>query len=87
MSQQWLPTNPTNIFSLTLTLCACAQCIGFVSHLIYMSLTKPTIQQCFHPSVKHLLYRYVTPSFVAHSFRVKGETCYFFANSPLCSLI
>jgi len=28
----------------------------FVSHLIYLSLTTPTMQQCFHPSAKHLLY-------------------------------
>jgi len=60
----------------------------FVSHLIYLSLTKPTIQQCFHPSVKHLLYRYITSTqgFVGHSFRVEGETWYFFVNSPLCIL-
>jgi len=25
----------------------------FVSHLIYLSLTKPTMQQCFHPSTKY----------------------------------
>jgi len=43
--------------------------------------------QCFHPSAKHLLYRYITPSFVGHSFRDEGETWYFFANSPLCILI
>ena len=66
-----------NIFSLTFTLCACAECIG---------LTKPTMQQCFHTSAKHLLYRYITPSFVGHSFRVEGET-YFFANLPLCIYI
>ena len=59
----------------------------FVSHLIYLILIKPTMQQCFHPSAKHLLYRYITPCFIGHSFRVEGETCYFFANSPLCSLI
>jgi len=27
----------------------------FHSHLIYLSLTKPRMQQCFHPSAKHLL--------------------------------
>jgi len=32
------------------------------------------MQQRFHPSAKHLLYKYNTPSFVGHSFRVKGET-------------
>jgi len=58
----------------------------FVSHLIY--ITKPTIQQCFHPIAKHLLYRYVIPSFAGHSFRVNaGETLYLFADSPLCMLI
>jgi len=36
-----------------------------------------TMQQCFHPSAQHLLCRYITRSFVAHSFRVKGETWYF----------
>jgi len=46
------------------------------------------MQQCFHPSAKHLFYRCVRPSFVVHFFRVNaGETCYFFANSPLCILI
>jgi len=41
----------------------------------YQSVTKPTMQQCFHPSAKYLLYRYVTPSFAGHSFRVNaGET-------------
>ena len=59
----------------------------FVSHLIYLSLTKPTMQQCFHLSAKHLLYRYIAPSYVGHSFRIEGETWYFFANSPLCVLI
>jgi len=33
------------------------------------------MQQRFHPSAKHLLHKYNTPSFVGHSFRVKGETC------------
>jgi len=32
----------------------------FVSPLICLSLTKPTMQQCFHPSAKYLLYRYIT---------------------------
>ena len=54
--------------------------VWFGIHLIYLNLNKPTMQQCFHPSAKHLLYRYITPSFVGHSFRVKGETLYFFAN-------
>jgi len=59
----------------------------FLSHLIYLSLTKPTMQQRFHLSAKQLLYKYITPSFVGHSFRVKGETWYFFASSPLWILI
>jgi len=61
----------------------------FVSDLIYLSLTKPTMQFFFrfHPSAKPLLYKYITRSFVGHSFRVKGETWYFFANSRLCILI
>jgi len=45
------------------------------------------MQQRFHPSAKHWLSKYITPSFVEHSFRVKGETWYFFAKSPLCILI
>jgi len=52
------------------TLCLCWM-HWFVSHLIHLSLAKPTMQQCFHPSAKHLVYRYITPSFVGHSFRVK----------------
>jgi len=35
------------------------------------------MQQCFHPSAEHLLYKYITPSFVGHSFGVKGVTWYF----------
>jgi len=31
------------------------------------------MQQRFHPSAKHLPYKYITPSFAGHSFRVKGE--------------
>jgi len=55
----------------------------FVSHLIYLSLTKPTMQRRFHPSAKHLVQNDITPIFVGHSFRDKGETLYFFANSLL----
>jgi len=55
------------------TLCLCWM-HRFVSHMICLSLTKPTLQQCFRSSAKHLLYRYITPSFVGHSFRVEGET-------------
>jgi len=43
------------------------------------------MQQCFHPNP--LLCSYITPSFAGHSFRIGGETWYFFANSPLCILI
>jgi len=35
------------------------------------------MQQRFHLSAKHLLYKYNTPSFVGHSFRVKGDICTF----------
>jgi len=59
----------------------------FGSQLIFLSLTKPIMQYRFHPCAKHLLYKYITPSFVGHFFRVKGESWYFFANSPLCILI
>ena len=80
-------TNKSKRFFLhSYTLCLCRM-HQFVSHLIYLTLTKTTMQQCFHPSAKHSLYRYITPSFVRHSFRVKGETWYFFANSLLCILI
>jgi len=43
----------------------------FVSYLIYLSLTKPTMQQCFHPSAKYLLCRYIIPSFVERIFVLK----------------
>jgi len=36
------------------------------------------MQQCFDPSAKHLLNKYITPSFVGYPFRVKGETWYLF---------
>jgi len=52
-----------------------------------LEFNQTTMQQSFRPSAKRLLYRYITPSFVGHSFRVKGETRYFFANSPLWILI
>jgi len=74
------------------TLCLC-WIQWFVSHLIYLGLTKPTMQQCFHPSAKHLLYRCITPSFDGHSFRVEGETssflpihrcAFWFSNVILC---
>jgi len=55
------------------------------SDLLEFNQTK--MQQSFHPSAKHLLYRYITPSFVGHSFRVKGETRYFSVNSPFWILI
>ena len=54
---------------MTPALCVCVECIGS------LSLTKPTMQQRFHTSAKHLLYKCNTPSFVGHSLRVKGETC------------
>ena len=54
------------------TLCLCWM-HWFVSHLIYFCLTKPIMQQCFHPSTKYLLCEYIAPSFVRHSFRVRGE--------------
>jgi len=60
---------------------------GLISDLIYLSLTKPKMQQCFHPSAKHLLYRCIIPNCVGHYFGVEGETWYFFANSPLRILI
>jgi len=47
------------LFRDSYTLCLCWM-HWFVSHLIYLSLTKPSMQQCFHPSVKYLLYRYIT---------------------------
>jgi len=71
-----------NIYSVTLIkLCGFVPVLNhwFVSHQIYISSTKHTMQQCFHPRAKHLLYRYVTPSFARHSFRVNaGETWYFY---------
>jgi len=49
----------------------------FVSHLIYLSLTKSTMQRRLDPSAKHLVQTDITPIFVGHSFRDKGETWYF----------
>jgi len=86
MSRQWWP--PKDIFFRdSYTLCLFWM-HWFLSHLIYLRLTKPTMQQCFHPSAKHLLYRYyITLNFLGHSFRVEGGTWYVFANSQLCTLI
>jgi len=45
------------------------------------------MQQCFHPSAKHFLYRYVTPSFAGHSFCVNAsETWYLFLPIHRCAL-
>jgi len=52
-----------------------------------LEFNQTTVQQSFHPSAKHLLCRYITRSFVGHSLHGKGETRYFFANSPLWILI
>jgi len=41
----------------------------------------------FSSKCETFVYRYITPNFVGHSFRVKGKTWYFFANSPLCIFI
>jgi len=41
------------------TLCLCWM-HWFASHLNCLCLTKPKMQQCFHPSAKHLLHRYIT---------------------------
>jgi len=41
----------------------------------------------FSSKSETFVYGYITPNFVEHSFRVKGKTWYFFANSPLCILI
>jgi len=66
---------------MTLALCVCVECIGS------LSLTKPTMQQRFHPSAKHFLYKYNTPSFVGLFVLKVKLVQYFFANSPLCILI
>jgi len=64
-------TNQSKRFILWLfhfaTFCLC-WIHGFASHLICLSLTKPTMHQCFHPSAKHLLYRYVSPSLAVFLF-------------------
>jgi len=55
MSQRWWPTNPKDIFPWFLhfvTLCLW-WIHWFASHLIYLSLTKLIMQQCFHPCAKH----------------------------------
>ena len=80
--------NPKYIFSLLLHFVLVLNAlVRKLSDIQYLSLTKPTMQQCFHPSAKYLLCRYIIPSFVEHSFRVEGESWYLFANSPLCILI
>jgi len=56
MSQHWWPTKPKYIFCDSYTLCLCWM-HWFVSHVIYLSLTKNIMQQYFHPSAKLLLYR------------------------------
>jgi len=74
MSRQWLPTIKKYFFSYLLHF---VLVLNALIRLIFFSSAKPTMQQHFHPSAKHLLYTYITPSFVGHSFHVKGETWYF----------
>ena len=90
MFRQWWPTNLKDIFMWFLHFSALCLCwiYWFVSHLMHLSLTKPTMQHCFHPNTKHLLYKYMTPSFASHFFCVNsGKTWYLFAILPLCILI
>ena len=55
MSRPWRPTNKKdNFFHDSYTLCLCWM-HWFASRLIYSSLTKPIMQQRFHPSTSHLL--------------------------------
>ena len=45
------------------------------------------MQQCFHPSAKHLLYRYaVTLNFARHSFRVNAKETWYFLPIRRCAL-
>ena len=87
MSPLWWHTNPKDIFALTLTLCACAKCIG--SKVIWFTWVKPNpkCSNVFIQVCNICFTRYITPNFIGHSFRTEGETCYFFANSPLCTFI
>ena len=46
-----------------------------VSKVAVSTTSLPIMQQCFHPSAKYLLYRYIRPSFAGRSFCVNaGET-------------
>ena len=68
------------------TLCLC--CIDlFVSHLIYLSFNQTHNAAMLLSKCETFFYRYITPNFVGHSFRVEGETWCLFANSALCILI
>jgi len=57
------------------------------SHLLEFSETHNAATFSSKSETFALQVTYITPSFVGQSFRVKGETWYFFANSPLCTLI
>jgi len=74
-------------FSVILTLC---DFVLVVNTLVRKSSDLPEFNEThnaamFSSMCETLLYRYVTPSFAVHFFRVNaGENWYFFANSPLC---
>ena len=52
-----MTNQPEDIYSVTLTLSDFVPVLNalVVSHLIYLSVTKPTVQQFFLPRAKHLL--------------------------------
>ena len=88
MSPQWWPTNPKDIFPWLLHFVLVLNALARKSSDL-LWVTKHTMQQCFHSSAKHLLYKHVKKirssvatssviGFVGHTFRVVGETWYFF---------
>jgi len=58
-----------------------------VSHLIYLRLTNLKMQQCFHPSAKHLFTDTSHLILLDILFVLKVKLGTFFADSPLCILI
>ena len=73
MPRQWWPTNPKDIYSVTLSLC---DFVPVPNALVCKSFDLLAFNQThnasmFSSSTKHFLYRYVSPGLAGHSFDVK----------------
>jgi len=73
MPRQWWPTNPNDIYSVTLPLCDFAPALNAWVRKSFdlLEFNQTNNASMFSSSIKHLLYRYVSPSLAGHSFDVE----------------